>query len=529
MLRSMVGENVIEEAEADSLQQFIARALAWRMLPLAIILALQASVALITLNNSAFQDEALYIYAGRQLLDQYLGGPQVVDPFATYMSGHPDVYPLLAGSLDAIGGLVLARLFSLVVMLTATACVYWITQRVFSRQAAILGTALFAMQGPVLFLSRLATYDAMCLGLLAVCVVLAFKVSSARFPWIILAIGPLMTLAFFTKYAFLLWAPSILAVIALESWRLRGIWSAVMRVFLSLVTIAGSGALAYRILGPSFLHALMASTLQRQTTGTQLTASRPDLLWLVVSNVGIGLGIALVGLALAPRGQRLLCWLFFGTSLLAPAYHIYHAEPVSLIKHLAYGMVFAAPLAGMALQRMIEWQAQQARQRQHANQLSLYNVAILPIFLIVFTLGQRQAVTQFTQWANSAQMIATMRSLVRPASGHYLAEDMEVTRYYLQDVTEDWQWTGPFWFQYTDKQGQTLYDIAAYEQAIREGYFDAVELSFGVSSTLDYQLRTELNASPNYQLVGHIFYTNDYGAGYYDVWRLLPPTPAAST
>lgn len=529
MLRSMVTDNVVEESETDYLQQFIARALAWRMLPLAIILTLQASVSLITLNNTAFQDEALYLYAGRQLLTQYLGGPQVVDPFATYMSGHPDVYPLLAGTLDAIGGLALARLFSLVVMLTATACVYWITQRVFSRQAAILGTALFAVQGPALFLSRLATYDAMCLGLLAVCVVLAFKLGAARRLWLIFALGPLMTLAFFTKYAFLLWAPTILAVVALEAWRLRGFWSAVSRVFLSLVAIGGSGALAYLILGPSFLHALVASTLQRQTAGAQMTASRPDLLWQVVSNVGIGLGFALVGLALAPRGKRLLCLLFFGTSLLAPAYHLYHAEPVSLIKHLAYGMVFAAPLAGMALQRMIEWQARIAQQRSHEYQLSLYNVAILPIFLIVFTLGQHQAVTQFTQWSNSAQMVSVMRSLVRPASGHYLAEDMEVTRYYLQDVTQDWQWTGPFWFEYTTKQGQTLYDLAAYKQAIHDGYFDAIELSFGVSSTLDFQLRAELNASPNYQLVGHIFYTNDYGSGYYYVWRLLPKVPSAST
>jgi 4-amino-4-deoxy-L-arabinose transferase-like glycosyltransferase len=526
MLRSIVGENVIEESAAYPSQQFIARALAWRMLPLTVILTLQASVSLITLNNSAFQDEALYLYTGRQLLGQYLGGPQVVDPFATYMSGHPDIYPLLAGALDMVGGLTLARLFSLVVMLTATACVFWITYRIFSRQAAILGTALFAMQGPVLFLSRLATYDAMCLGLLAVCAVLAFKLSSARFPWLVLAIGPLMALAFFTKYAFLLWAPSILAIIALETWRLRGVWSAVIRVFLSLVAIAVSGALIYLIFGPSFLHALVASTLQRQTTGAQLTASRPDLLWVVVSYIGIGLGIAAVGFALAPRGKRLLCWLFMGTSVLAPAYHIYHAEPVSLVKHLAYGMVFAAPLAGMALQRMIEWQARQNRHEYHT---SLYSVAMLPIFLIVFTLGQHQGVTQYTQWSNSSQMISVMRSLVRPASGHYMAEDMEVTRYYLQDVTEDWQWTGPFWFQYVDNYGQTLYGDAAYVQAIHNGYFDAIELSYGVSSTLDNLLRAKLIASPDYQLVGHIFYRNDNGAGFYDVWRFLPKHKKSST
>lgn len=526
MLKAMVDEGRLTEPETDALHDAIARALAWRALPLAIILTLQAVVSLVSLQNSAFQDEALYLYAGRQLLSQYLGGAQVVDPFATYLSGHPDVYPLVAGALDAAGGLALARLLSLLAMLTATACVFWIGQRVFSRQAGILGAALFAMQGPVLFLSRLATYDAFCLGLLAVCAALALRLSDTRRPWLALALGPLMVLAFFAKYAFLLWAPSLLAILALETWRRRGFGSVVLRMALTLLAAAMAALAAYRLLGPSFLHALLASTLQRQTTGAQLTASRSVLLWWIISNAGIILGIALVGLALLPRGKRLLGLIFMGTSVLAPVYHIYHAEPVSLIKHLAYGMVFAAPLAGLALQRLIEWQARHAKQEF---QLALHGMAVAPIFLIVFTLGQRQALSQYGQWANSAEMTTIMRSLVRPATGHYLAEDMEVTRYYLQNVTEDWQWTGPFWFEYTDKQGNTLYDTAAYEQAIHDGYFDAIELSFGVSSTLDYQLRAELSNSPNYQLVARVPYTNIYGSGFYYIWRLRPVVPSATT
>lgn len=525
MLKSMVAERLLNEPESDALHDLIGRALAWRALPLAIILTLQAVISLVSLQNTAFQDEALYLYAGRQLLTQYLGGPQVVDPFATYMSGHPNVYPLLAGALDAIGGLALARLLSLVAMLTATACVYWIGQRVFSRQASILGAALFAMQGPVLFLSHLATYDAFCLGLLAVCVTLALHMSDTRRPWLAFALGPLMVLAFFAKYAFLLWAPSVLAILALETWRRRGFGSAVLRLSLTLFALTGAALAAYLILGPSFTHALVASTLQRQTTGAQLTASRAALLWDVISNAGIGLGIAALGMLCLPRGKRLLGLLLMGTSVLAPAYHLYHAEPVSLVKHLAYGMVFAAPLAGMALQRLIEWQARHAKQE---SQLALHGMAVAPILLIVCILGQHQAVSQYTQWTNSSQMTTIMRSLVRPAAGHYMAEDMEVTRYYLQDCTEDWQWTGPFWFGYTDKQGNTLYDTAAYEQAIHDGYFDAIELSFGVSSTLDFQLRAELNSSPNYELVGKVFYTNDFGSGYYYIWRLRPVPPKAT-
>jgi 4-amino-4-deoxy-L-arabinose transferase-like glycosyltransferase len=261
MLKNAAVGTVTEAREADYFHTLIVRALAWRGLPLSVILTLQTVVALVTLHNSAFEDEALYVYAGRQLLDQYLGGPQVVDPFATYMSGHPDVYPLLAGALDSIGGLTLVRLFSLVAMLTATACVYWIGGHVFSRQVAIFGSSVFAMQGPVLFLSRLATYDAMCLGLLAVATVLAFKLSVARRPWFALLLGPTLVLAFFAKYAFLLWAPTVFAILALQTWKARGWLSAVIRVTLALIATGAAALAALSILGRDFIHALVASTL----------------------------------------------------------------------------------------------------------------------------------------------------------------------------------------------------------------------------------------------------------------------------
>ncbi|MGH2470433.1 MAG: hypothetical protein ACRDGF_10180, partial [Chloroflexota bacterium] len=73
---------------------------AWRVgslrlsLPLAAIMTLQAAVAL-SLRNSAFQDEALYVYAGRQLVQQWLGGPKVAEPYGSYFSGMPYVYPII--------------------------------------------------------------------------------------------------------------------------------------------------------------------------------------------------------------------------------------------------------------------------------------------------------------------------------------------------------------------------------------------------------------------------------------------------
>src|SRR5690348_2039820 len=83
-----------------------------RLLPLLAILLLQTIVSL-SLRNTAFQDEALYLYAGRQIFNQLLGGPPATEPYALYFSGTPYLYPVIAGALDTLGGLEAARLFSL--------------------------------------------------------------------------------------------------------------------------------------------------------------------------------------------------------------------------------------------------------------------------------------------------------------------------------------------------------------------------------------------------------------------------------
>ncbi|HEX8729668.1 MAG TPA: hypothetical protein VF739_13640, partial [Ktedonobacterales bacterium] len=128
-----------------------ARSLArWSYLPLACILMLQAGVAVLTLRNTAFQDEALYLYAGRQMMTSIRTGTPLIDPFPSYLSGNPYFYPLLAGIFDAWGGVEAARVLSLVAMLVVTICAYWAAGHLFNRESAIFAAAIFAFQGPVL-------------------------------------------------------------------------------------------------------------------------------------------------------------------------------------------------------------------------------------------------------------------------------------------------------------------------------------------------------------------------------------------
>src|SRR5258708_5459329 len=147
----------LEEPKTITRRGLAARAASsgW-VLPL--ILIFQGAMAWL-LQNTAFQDEALYIYAGHQIWQGWLGGPPQLVDYSYYFSGNPYVYPLIAGLLDIVGGLELVRLFSMICLLITTACGYYIAKALFHRASAVFAALFFVCQGPVLFLTLLATYD----------------------------------------------------------------------------------------------------------------------------------------------------------------------------------------------------------------------------------------------------------------------------------------------------------------------------------------------------------------------------------
>src|SRR5579859_4422910 len=149
------------------------------VLPLIAILVIQA-VGSLTLQNTAFQDEALYLYAGRAYFNQVMTGQIVQEPYGTYLSGTPFFYPLIAGALDSLGGLEAARAFSLLCMLFATVMVFWTARQLFGEDFGILAAGLFSVQGAVIFLGWFATYDAMCIALLALAIALAVRTTPER-------------------------------------------------------------------------------------------------------------------------------------------------------------------------------------------------------------------------------------------------------------------------------------------------------------------------------------------------------------
>ena len=475
--------------------------------PLLPILLLQAIPSLLILHNTAFQDEGLYLLAGRQIILFWLGKAAYLEPYGLYFSGYPAFYPVIAGALDFLGGLEAARLFSLLCMLIVTTCVYAITLQLFDRSSALLAAFLFACEGSVLFLGRLATYDALCLCLLALALLLSLRAGKATSAQSCLLLGPLLLLMVAAKYAGLLFVPTILAFFAWQSWRHKGLEEMFVRLGIALFSLAVSAVFAYFNMDKQVLTGLSFTTTNR-AIGTH------TMPMVVITHIammeGIFFVLAFLSLLFCGKQRLIRVSLLFGSSLLVPLYHTYKGELISLDKHLAFSMFFLAPLAGFAIAAVVGL----LRKRS----VRLFWCTALALCLLTLPLGLQQARTLYGAWPSSTQLTTFLRPRVQPGVGHYLAEDFDVLRYNLKQETEIWQWTSLDYFVYTNKDNQNLSGEAAYKAAIQEGYFNLIELSYGYDTPLALQITQYLTASKHYALIARIPIHNSYGEGFFWVW-----------
>jgi hypothetical protein len=483
--------------------------------PLLVIVALQAVVSLGTLRNTAFQDEALYLYAGRQIIHHWNGGPVPYDHYAFYFSGYPYVYPVIGGFLDMVGGLELARGFSLACMLGVTAIAYLVTRKLFGRPAALFASATYACAGVVLFLGRLATFDAFCLLLIALAAAACVHGGMGGRPWITLATGPLLVLAILSKYAAMLFVPAVFGLLAGLGVAFLGWWRALARLALALAAFGASLYAAYKTMDRAAFHAISGSTTNRTAI---LAEPRTELFVHVLQMGGLIFLVAAFGLLLALRHQprlRVAALVLFGSSWLAPVYHIYMQESVSLFKHLAYGLFFAVPLAGYALAWLSGYAGRSLPSPDRG-----YWLAGAAIVMTVFTQGLGQSHTLYTGWADTSALSTALRTQVRQGSGRILAEDIEVARFDTMDITDPWQWNGVRYTYYVDAAHHQYLGDPALVQAIRDRYYDWVELSFNAIPSEAYFATVQMAATRNYDLIAVILFQNSFGKGHFYLWRL---------
>jgi hypothetical protein len=475
--------------------------------PLLTVLALQAVLSLrLVWSKTAFNDEALYLWAGHLELAHMLHGTPIPE-FQTYFSGAPVIYPPLAALADGLGGLAAARLLSLTFMLGATVLVYGTTRQLFGHRAGEIAAGSFGLLGSTQFLGAFATYDAMALFLLALATYLVVMARHRLSEPLLIAAGITLAGADATKYPTTLWDPVVISLAVLTATRGGWLRASSRGARLALYTSAPILVALLRLGGRSYLNGIMFTTLARQAGRVPAESIlRESALW-----VGLILVIALRGLVVADGTRvRLICATLAGAVVLAPLEQARIHTLTSLDKHVAFGAWFGAIAVGYVLARAVE-----------TSKYLGWRIPACTIGLIAL-MGISQASSFYDSWPNAAAVIAVMQRLVAAEPGTpILAEQGPLMDYYLglppRQLTNN---VGAFW--YWDPQRHTAVDgTAAYTEAIRNHYFSVIELDFSFSSReqVDQEVLAALRRAGGYRLVAAIPWTDRFGHADFDVWE----------
>ncbi|MEV4441915.1 glycosyltransferase family 39 protein [Streptomyces sp. NPDC049577] len=479
------------------------------------VLVVQAVLSL-RLANTAFQDEALALYTGHVELDHLLHGTALPDGYDRHFSGSPVLYPVLAAFVESSLGLAGARALSLVLTLGTTALLYSFTRRMFNERVALLASAMFAVTQSTIVLGNLATYDAAAGFLLAVAAWIVVRTGRAPLFAVLLA-APVAALAVAVKYGAVLYVPTLLVLAVLTAWphhrgrsALRG-----LLLFLGVAALAGGWLFATGTL------TAVQDTVLVQPHGidgvTDLLkrfGAWSGLLFLTsclgaVSYVRRGrMNESPRSLELTGPGWRwraLIGLLLCGTALIAPACQMYVGDGESLYKHVGLGLLFAAPMAGIGVSRLVG---------AHFR----YPQLGIMLWVGMLCMGIAQSDWRFGVWPDSTHLVQALRPQV-DGKGRYLSSAREVPLYYLRDRTSPGQWTSTSEISYKDPAGTVHTGKDGYRRALADGWFDIVVLDgLHTSTGEDLLIATELRSNPHYRLSATVPFKTSSGTGVYRIW-----------
>ena len=485
------------------------------------VLTLQAVLSLrLVWSNTAFLDEATYLYGGHVEIAHWIHGTPL-PPLATYFSGAPVIYPPLAALAASIGGLAAARMLSLAFMLGATALLWSTTSKLFGKRAAFFAAALFAVLGPTEALGAFATYDAMALLLLAAsawCVVSAQDRDDSTL--FLLAGTLLLALANATKYATAVLDPPVVALAAITVMKRRGVKPGFARSgHIAAITLGLVSALL-ALGGPWYLSGVLSTTLSRAA------GSKPASLVLTDAAKWCGLVFVLAGLGVIcalrqrDRPKLLIVAVLAASVALVPLNQARIHTTTSLFKQVDFGVWFAAAAAGFAIAQVF------GVGRRMWLRIGAASLAGALAVGAAGAVGRTQATHFFQEWPNSAQTTAVLRSLTRTYPGNYLAEDYNVPAYYSESSIPWQRWSQTWYFTYTRPNTHTLLSgDAAYQAAIDDDYFSLIILSFTDTAETDSHIVADLRQAGTYHLVAAVPFQDAFGSGQVLVWAHAPSRP----
>jgi hypothetical protein len=480
------------------LPQFLREAVTSSAFVLSVICTVFALNSLrVKANANPFQDEGLYLFMGHRMIDHIVSGVHLSEYPGTYFSGAPGLYPVVGAIADSIAGIQGARLVSLFFICIAIVATYGIGNELFGKLAGLFGAGAFALCGSVVFISHLATLDAMALCLMSLgCWLTVYSANHDNLLWAPI-IALILTCAFLTKYATAVYVPGIAVIGMLLAWRhIR--WGAMRRAFLVVSATAAAVFFVLTFWAADLKRGIVSTTADR----TPLSPSpRHELLWYVVEWVGPWLLLAVLG-ALTQARRWPISVVLLGMSVIGPLQQIRIGEGTSLSKHVAFGIVFAAPLIGSLLAWMIK------RSKWVGIPVT---VAVAAVMMVS---GTRNAEQFLTTWVDDREIIAHLREEIA-VSPHkaILGEEPSAQRYALRTVTAPEQWNDTFSLLYGNKTG-----LAAYREAIDQTHFGTIYLTLNTANGKKINEYLTYSDTP-YRLSDKVpFYRHGQYVGHYLMW-----------
>ena len=323
----------------------------WRFLPVMAICVVQAGLSLtLVWSNTAYLDEANYLWVGRLELAHWLHGTPWPSVYAYHLfSGSPLIYPPLGALADSADGLVGARLLSLAFMLTATVLLYLTASRLIGRAGALFAAALWAVSEPAIRLA-FATFDPLSVFLTVLSAWLIVQAAYRRRRGeLVAAAAVALALANVTGYSGIVVDPVVIAF-AFLAWRTR---MTAQQSLSCTAWLTGAWALAFALLMTA-THSwagLFSTVSARNTAQYQSYSSDLNEMW---GYAGLIVGLAVIGaVVIAQSGVKKTFILLAGLPFVAyMAMQLHDQTPWSIDKHLAYGIWFAAIVAGYACSRL---------------------------------------------------------------------------------------------------------------------------------------------------------------------------------
>lgn len=401
---------------------------------------------------SAYMDETIYVLFGRMFLARHFEAP-LNNPLNSSFGWY--LWPVLAAWADRIRGLVGVRELGAAMGALTVLAVYGFSKRVFSRAVGLAAALVFALLGPAVFASRIATRDAGSIFFLALGLWLFARAWQEQdWPtWLAAALS--LFAAFLCKFLIAIYFPFL---VILGLWKGR---RAILAFGLTLTILCGAYAVYFR-------ESLRALVEYGRAYGSLKAPAAVAWHIYFADRLDFWILLALALLAWFPNGKG--SWkkvaLLFGGVAIMPIFQAISRADYDYWKHVNYSFLFLVPLAMQGLIGII---------RRIAPTSYSIPAAVITGCLAVGLgwTGNAWRINRFVFWPNVEPAVAYF-------DGHLVSDDRiliddTVFRYYFSPPLRQWQMVDPFYFSYGTATG-----LPAYAASVRDGSFDYIVLDGGI-------------------------------------------------